>query len=175
MSQESVRKLIPFTEKDLEANRRLEVTDAQINRLRSDIQKIFTWAAVGLIGSTVVFFVLGAMGQLAVMLPRNLNKPDQPKLLIGFIALVAVVFVVCFFMNFWCWIQFRNYDEKRTVLVTEGKAERFQDGETNVIRVGSVEFYLEDELYAAFTDVYYRIYYLDTKDIISVETPEPKI
>jgi len=172
MSQESVRKVIPFTEKDLEANRRLEVTDAQINRLRSHIQTIFTWAAVGLIGSTVVLFVLGAMGNLAAALPRNLNKPDQPKLLIGFVALVALVFVVCFFLNFWGWIQFRNYDEKRRVLVTEGKAERFQDGETNVMRVGDVDFYLEDEIYDAFTEGYYRVYNLDTKDIISVETPD---
>ncbi len=175
MSQESVRKVIPFTETDLEANRRFEVTKSQINRLRSDIQKIFTWAAVGLIGSTIVFFVLGAMGQLAVMLPRNLHKPDQPKLLIGFIALVAVVFVVCFFMNFWCWIQFRNYDEKRTVLVTEGKVVREQEEFVNMVKVGEVEFHIDEYIYEAFTGDYYRVYYLDTMDILSVETPEPKI
>ena len=60
MSQESVQKVIPFKESDLEANRRFEVTKAQLNHLRSVIDYFFRRAVLGLIISLTGLFLLAA-------------------------------------------------------------------------------------------------------------------
>jgi hypothetical protein len=176
MSQESVQKVIPFTESDLEANRRFEVTKAQLNHLRSNIDYLFRRAIWGLIISIVSLFLLAASGQLAVLIPRPKNNlQSAPKLLMFFIVLVMIAFVASAFVIFWSLIKYRNYNEKLTVRVVEGKTERFTGEFKNSVKIGDVEFYVEDEIYDAFTGEYYRVYYLDSSDILSVESPETKI
>jgi hypothetical protein len=172
---ELIQKVISFTEKDLEANRRLEITDAQLNRLRSVIDYFYKRAILGLIISTVVLFIMAAAGQLEALSPQQMKTSGEPKLLIFFMVLVVMVIIVSFLIILWSLIQFRNYNEKLTVRVTEGKVKRTQDEYTNIVKVGDVEFYLDDTKYAAFTGEYYRVYYLDSSDILSVETPETKI
>ena len=100
MSQESVQKVIPFTERDLEANRRFEVTKAQLNYLRSEIDRIFNGAVWVLIISMVCLFTLAATGQFAVLISRPKNNLESaPKLLMFFIVLVMIAFVVSVFLR----------------------------------------------------------------------------
>lgn len=175
MSQESVQKVIPFTERDLEANRRFEVTKAQLKHLRSEIDRIFNGAVWILIISVICFFILAATGQLAALLPLPKNNLESvPTLLMFFIVLVMLAFVVSVFIIFWSLIKYGNYKEKLTVRVAEGKVERHTDEYINTVKIGDVEFYLDDERYNAFTGEYYRVYYLDSSDILSVESLETK-
>lgn len=174
MSQESVQKVIPFTNKDLEANHRFEVTNAQLNYLRSGIDYYYRRAILGLCISTSVLFILGLSGQLAALSPQQMRTSGEPKLLILFIVLMVIVFVASFLMILWSLIQFRNYREKLTVRVIEGRVKKMTDEYSNTVKVGDVEFYLDDNIYDAFTGEYYRVYYLDSWNILSVETPETK-
>lgn len=175
MSQTSLQKVIPFTERDLEANRCFEVTKAQLNHRRSEIENIFNGAILGLIISFISLFILAASGQLAVLIPRPKNNLESaPKLLLFFIVVVMIAFVVSVFVILWSLIKFKNYNEKLTVRVVEGKVERSSGEFNNSVKIGDVEFFVDDEIYQAFTGEYYRAYYLDTSDILSAESPETK-
>ncbi len=88
------------------------------------------------------------------------------------VVFTLIIFVTSIIVLFWSVLKSKTYDGRLKVKVTEGKTERSTpdiDEYAYQIKVGEMIFYVEEEIHNAFTNDYYRVYYLDSSDILSVE------
>lgn len=173
MSVELIKKVIPFDERDLEMNRQGKVSAAQLLHLKNEISNISRYAWFAFFVSVILSFAAAIIfNDLEYKKPLLRNLNDLPVWFMLPVVLTLIILVASIFVLLWCAIRSKNYDGKLEVKITEGKTERSTpdiDESAYQIKVGEVIFYVEEKIYDAFTNDYYRVYYLDSSDILSVE------
>lgn len=176
MSVELIKKVIPFDERDLELNRKGKVSSTQLIHLKNEISKISRYAWFAFFVSVILAFVAAIVfNDLEYKKPLIQNLKYLPVWFMLPVVLTLIILVTSIFVLFWSVLKSKTYDGRLTVKVTEGKTERSTpdiDEYAYQIKVGEVIFYVEEKIYDAFTKDYYRVYYLDSSDILSVEELE---
>lgn len=177
MSQELLKKVLPFTESDLEANRRQQVSASQLQRLKREVGSFFQYGIIGVLLSVVLFIVAAIIySDLENKKPLVRSLDSLPKLLVAFGVFILIVFGVSVFLVLWSSLRSSGYNGRLYVKVTEGKVERFTPGADDyayTVKVGEMEFYVDEKTHDAFTGEAYRVYFLDASDILSVEEIKP--
>lgn len=173
MSKELLKKVIPFTDNDLETNRRQLVSAAQLQRLKNEVNNLSEFGCVGLLVSMVLFFVVGIIfSKMEYKKPLVQNLESLPPLLLGSMVLGVIVFFFSGFLVLWSRLRRKAYDGRLEVKIVEGKVERFTPGVDEysfTVKVGNVDFYVDEKTHDAFTGDYYRVYFLDSSDLLSAE------
>ena len=173
MSVELIKKVIPFDERDLELNRQGKVSSTQLIHLQNEISNISRFAWFGLFVSVILAFVAAIIfNNLEYKKPLIRNLNDLPVWFMLPVVFTLIIFVTSIIVLFWSVLKSKTYDGRLKVKVTEGKTERSTpdiDEYAYQIKVGEMIFYVEEEIHNAFTNDFYRVYYLDSSDILSVE------
>ncbi|HMS42353.1 MAG TPA: hypothetical protein PKE69_19120 [Pyrinomonadaceae bacterium] len=173
MSVELIKKVIPFDERDLELNRKGKVSSTQLIHLKNEISNISRYAWFALFISLVLSFVAAIIfNDLDYKKPLIRNLKDLPVWFMLPVVVTVIIFVSSIFVLFWSAIKSKTFDGQLVVKMTEGKTERSTpdiDEYSYQIKVGEFIFYVEEKIHDAFTKDYYRVYYLDSSDILSVE------
>jgi len=174
MSLELIKKEIPFTADDLETNRRGQISRAQLQRLKDEVGGSFQYGVIGILLSVVLFIIVAIVfspGEYKKTVLQNL-----PPWFWGFSSLGAIIFIAGVFLMLLSALRSRAYAGSLEVKMAEGKTERFLPGVDEYayrLIVGEVEFYVDEKTHDAFDGDFYRVYFLDSSDILSVEEIGP--
>jgi hypothetical protein len=173
MSVELIKKVIPFTDHDLETNRRGTVSAWQLKRLKDEVGGLFQYGVGGILISGILFFVAAVIfSNLEYKKPLLRNIESLPPLFTFFVVIVLIGFGFSSFLVLWSSLRSRAYQGRLEVKMTEGKVARLTPGVDEyayTVKVGAVDFYVDEKTHDAFTGDSYRVYFLDSSDILSVE------
>lgn len=173
-SNEKLMQLISFSEKDLNLNRQMKLSEKQKHKFKSTIDLYVFLSFLG----TTVFFCIAVVSMMAEVKSTNL-------FILTFLGISG--FGLFFYWAFWSVNSYNQLRKYKGVRYVEGKADfdisykrnnSSQNGESDVpvysMKIDGVKFYLSEEIYDSIVGNEFRVYYFQTlkKVILSLENLE---